>query len=64
MTANGEISHRAPAFKESRDVRLVSRNNKPLDELARRAQVDYLDARWNIVLSVASEAKGKRRETP
>jgi hypothetical protein len=38
--------------------------SEPGDELARRAQVDYLDAKWNIVLSVASEAKGKRLETP
>jgi hypothetical protein len=34
------------------------------DEYAGRAQVDFLDANWNVVFSSTSDVKGTRLETP
>src|SRR5215469_3549686 len=34
------------------------------NEDAGQAQVDFLDANWNVVFSISSDLKGTRRETP
>ena len=34
------------------------------DEYTGRAQVDFLDANWNVVFSTTSDVKGTRLETP
>jgi hypothetical protein len=34
------------------------------DEYTGRAQVDFLDANWNVVFSTTSDVKGARLETP
>jgi hypothetical protein len=34
------------------------------DEYAGRAQVDFMDANWNVVFSTTSDVKGTRLETP
>jgi hypothetical protein len=38
--------------------------SEPGDEYTRHAQVDFLDANWNVVFSTASDVKGTRLETP
>jgi hypothetical protein len=37
---------------------------EPGQQLAAPAQVDFLDANWNVVLSTTSDAKGTKLETP
>jgi hypothetical protein len=36
----------------------------PGDEYTGRAQVDFLDANWNVIFSIATDVKGTRLETP
>jgi hypothetical protein len=38
--------------------------SEPGDEYTGHAQVDFLDANWNVVFSTASEVKGTRLQTP
>jgi hypothetical protein len=38
--------------------------SEPGDEYTGHAQVDFLDANWNVVFSTTSDVKGKRLETP
>jgi hypothetical protein len=38
--------------------------SEPGDEYTGRAQVDFLDANWNVVFSTTCDVKGARLETP
>jgi hypothetical protein len=38
--------------------------SEPGDEYTGQAQVDFLDANWNVVISTTSDVKGTRLETP
>jgi hypothetical protein len=48
-------------FQRVQDTLVLSESG---DEYTGHAQVDFLDADWNVVFSTASEEKGTRLETP
>ena len=48
-------------FQRVQDTLVLSESG---DEYTGRAQVDFLDADWNVVFSTTSEEKGTRLETP
>ena len=48
-------------FQRAQDTLVLSESG---DEYTGHAQVDFLDASWNVVFSTTSEVKGTRLETP
>src|ERR1700758_4854721 len=51
----------AAGFQRVQDTLVLSESG---DEYTGHAQVDFLDADWNVVFSTTSEEKGTRLETP
>jgi hypothetical protein len=51
----------ANGYQRVRDTLMLSESG---DEYTGRAQVDFFDANWNVVLSTTSDVKGRRLETP
>jgi hypothetical protein len=51
----------AAGFQRVQDTLVLSESG---DEYTGHAQVDFLDADWNVVFSITSEEKGTRLETP
>jgi hypothetical protein len=48
-------------FQRVQDTLILSESG---DEYTGHAQVDFLDANWNVLFSTTSDAKGKRLKTP
>ena len=51
----------ANAYQRAQETLVLSESG---DEYTGHAQVDFLDANWNVVFSTTSEVKGTRLETP